>query len=252
MRDGLRGLETPIRGICIDLDGTLLDTAPDLAVASNAMLADLGRGQLPEARIAAFVGKGAEMLIQRCLTATGGGADDPGQLARARASWHAHYERVNGQYARLFPGVIEGLSGLKRLGIELACITNKPGAFVPTLLEQFGLAPALRFWIAGNTVATKKPEPGQLLEAARRFGLAPTEVAMLGDSLNDSQAARAAGMRVYLVPYGYNEGKPITSVDSDGVVDTIAALAATLARTPRALPTPSSPFTQLPTRCPPT
>lgn len=241
MDEGLRGLESPIRGICIDLDGTLLDTAPDLAAASNAMLADLGREPLPDARIATFVGKGAEVLIQRCLTASGGGVDDRALIARAREHWHAHYERVNGRHARLFPGVIEGLAGLDRLGIELACITNKPGAFVPALLEQFGLAPAMRFWIAGDTVATKKPEPGQLLEAARRFGLAPAEVAMLGDSLNDSLAARAAGMRVFLVPYGYNEGKPITSVDSDGIVDTIADLAAILARSPDALPTSMAP-----------
>ena len=241
MQEGLQGLQAPIRGICIDLDGALLDTAPDLAAATNAMLADLGREPLSEARIATFVGKGAEVLIQRCLTASGGGVDDRALIARAREHWHAHYERVNGRHARLFPGVIEGLAGLDRLGIELACITNKPGAFVPALLEQFGLAPAMRFWIAGDTVATKKPEPGQLLEAARRFGFAPTEVAMLGDSLNDSLAARAAGMRVYLVPYGYNEGEPITSVDSEGVVESIAALASVLARTPSALPTPPAP-----------
>lgn len=225
MTDEIRGLDTPIRGICIDLDGTLLDTAPDLAVASNAMLADLGREPLDLARIATFVGKGADVLIQRCLAATGGGADDPSRFATAREHWHRHYEEINGRHARLFPGVIDGLDELRRRGVELACITNKPGAFVPPLLEQFGLAPAFRFWIAGDTVATKKPEPGQLLEAARRFDLPPDAVAMLGDSLNDSLAARAAGMRVYLVPYGYNEGRPITTVDSDGVVPTIAALA---------------------------
>lgn len=242
MTEGLRGLDTPIRGLCIDLDGTLLDTAPDLAAASNAMLADLGREPLDLARVATFVGKGADVLIQRCLAATGGGAEDPSRFATAREHWHRHYEQINGRYARLFPGVSEGLADLRSRGVELACITNKPGAFVPPLLEQFGLAPAFRFWIAGDTVATKKPEPGQLLEAARRFGLAPGAVAMLGDSLNDSLAARAAGMRVYLVPYGYNEGRPITSVDSDGVVPTIAALAAVLppAASPDTPDTPSS------------
>lgn len=229
MSDGLRGLDTPIRGLCIDLDGTLLDTAPDLAVASNAMLAELGRDPLDVARVATFVGKGADVLIQRCLAATGGGADDAALFERARQAWHRHYDRINGEHARLFPGVIDGLAELDRLGIALACITNKPGAFVPALLEKFGLATTLRFWIAGDTVATKKPEPGQLLEAARRFGLAPAEVAMLGDSLNDSLAARAAGMRVYLVPYGYNEGLPITTVESDGVVATIAELATAVA-----------------------
>lgn len=232
MSTGLQRLERPIRGICIDLDGTLLDTAPDLAVASNAMLVDLARAPLDVTVVASFVGKGADVLIQRCLMATGGGADDATLFARARERWHEHYEQINGQHARLFPGVTEGLAALSAQGIALACITNKPGAFVPTLLEQFDLADAFQFWIAGDTVATKKPEPGQLLEAARRFGLAPADVAMVGDSANDSQAARAAGMRVYLLPYGYNEGNPITDVDSDGVVPTLLDLARVLAAAP--------------------
>ncbi len=232
MSTGLRGLERPILALCIDLDGTLLDTAPDLAAASNAMLIDLGRTPLDTARVASFVGKGAEVLIQRCLAATGGGSDDETLLQQARERWHLHYESINGRYARLFPGVLEGLAELSAAGIALACITNKPGAFVPALLDQFGLADAFRFWIAGDTVASKKPAPGQLLEAARRFEVAAADVAMLGDSANDSQAARAAGMRVYLLPYGYNEGNPITDVDSDGVVATIADLARALAQSP--------------------
>lgn len=235
----LRGFERPIRGLCIDLDGTLLDTAPDLAVASNEMLADLGRAPLDTARVASFVGKGADVLVRRCLAATGGGDDDAALLERARERWHARYERINGRHARLFPGVTEGLAELSGLGVALACITNKPGAFVPTLLDRFGLAAAFRFWIAGDTVATKKPHPGQLLEAARRFGLAPADVAMLGDSANDSLAARAAGMRVYLLPYGYNEGRPVTGVDSDGVVATIADFARALARSSAHSPTDS-------------
>ena len=239
----LRGLDRPVRGLCIDLDGTLLDTAPDLAAASNAMLVDLDRTPLDTTRVAAFVGKGADVLIQRCLAATGGGADDPVRFGQARERWHVHYAQINGRHARLFPGVGQGLAELSALGLELACITNKPGAFVPTLLDQFQLAGAFRFWIAGDTVATKKPHPGQLLEAARRFGLAPAEVAMLGDSANDSLAARAAGMRVYLLPYGYNEGRPITEVDSDGVVDSILDLARALAVAPAqsAVPRTSAP-----------
>lgn len=228
--DSLNGLDTAIRGICIDLDGTLLDTAPDLAAASNATLVDLGRPVLDAAKVASFVGKGADVLIRRCLDATGGGADDADLFARARERWHEHYEAVNGLHSCLFPGVSEGLVALSRAGVALACITNKPGVFVPPLLARFDLADRFAFWIAGDTVATRKPHPGQLLEAARRFDLAPAEVAMLGDSANDAQAARAAGMRVYLLPYGYNEGQPVSAVDSDGVVESIAAFAQALAR----------------------
>lgn len=239
----LRLPPSPIRAACIDLDGTLLDTAPDLAAAANAMLVEIGRPMLPEARVAAFVGKGADVLVRRCLVATGadggdrgavrGDGTDPGDVdpalfEDARTRWHAHYERINGRFSRLFPGVPEGVQALRDQGIALACITNKPGRFVPPLLERFGLDRAFAFWIAGDTLPVRKPDPGQLLEAARRFGFAPASVAMIGDSLNDAIAARAAAMPVYLVPYGYNEGRPVETVDCDGIVDSLAAFARAL------------------------
>ncbi len=233
----------PIRAACIDLDGTLLDTAPDLAAAANAMLAEIGRPTLAERRVATFVGKGADVLIRRCLVATHGGADcgqplqaldarlddvDPALFTDTRHRWHAHYEQINGRFSRLYPGVVEGIQGLREQGVPLACITNKPGRFVPPLLERFGLQAAFAFWVAGDTLPVRKPDPGQLLEAARRFGLPPAEVVMIGDSLNDAIAARAAAMPVYLVPYGYNEGRPVESVDCDGIVGSLAAFARAL------------------------
>lgn len=240
-------LGAAIRAVCIDLDGTLLDTAPDLAAAANAMLAEIGRPLLPDDRVASFVGKGADVLIRRCLLATDGAAPDgvaadaidarldevdPAVFGDARARWLRHYEQVNGRFSRLFPGVAEGIQGLREQGIALACITNKPGRFVAPLLERFGLLHAFAFWIAGDTLPVRKPDPGQLLEAARRFGLAPQAVAVIGDSLNDAIAARAAAMPVYLVPYGYNEGRAVETVDCDGIVASLAAFARALQPAP--------------------
>lgn len=232
----LRLPSAPIRAACIDLDGTLLDTAPDIAAAANAMLVELGRPTLTQAQVASFVGKGSDVLIRRCLAATapagaGESEADPARFADARARWQAHYDEINGRFSRIFPGVVEGIQGLREQGILLACITNKPGRFVPPLLEHFGLEQAFAFWIAGDTLPVRKPDPGQLLEAARRFGLEPRAVAMLGDSANDAIAARAAAMPVFLVPYGYNEGRPVEAVDCDGIVDSLAAFARALQST---------------------
>src|SRR5690606_37471272 len=134
----------PIRAVCIDLDGTLLDTIPDLTAAANAMLQDLGHPPLAQGRIREFVGKGADVLIARALHAVG--AADASSLpaegraeavvpTQARERFYANYRRLNGTAARLYDGVTEGVRGLRSLGLRLACVTNKPGEFIPALLD---------------------------------------------------------------------------------------------------------------------
>ncbi|MBA3478377.1 MAG: phosphoglycolate phosphatase [Lautropia sp.] len=214
-----------IEAACIDLDGTLLDTIPDLAAAANRMLTALDMPPLPEERIREFVGKGAEVLIQRTLVAAGvasvaGDADHE----QARVHFYDSYRRLNGTHATVYSGVIEGLEGLRALGLRLACVTNKPAEFIAPLLQRFRLADYFEFAIGGDTLAFKKPHPGQLLEACRRWALAPPQVLAVGDSLNDAQAARAAGMPVFLVPYGYNEGCSVHGADVDGIVSSLSEL----------------------------
>ncbi len=212
-----------IAAACIDLDGTLLDTIPDLAAAANAMLVDLGRDALPEASIRSFVGKGAEVLVRRTLAASGLRADDG--FPEARDRFFANYRALNGRHARAFDGVLEGLASLRRQQIALACVTNKPYEFVEPLLRQTALLDYFAFSIGGDSLPTKKPDPGQLLEACRRFGLAPAAVVAVGDSVNDALAARAAGMPIVLVPYGYNEGEPVDALPCDGIVGSLLELA---------------------------
>lgn len=214
-----------VDAVCIDLDGTLLDTIPDLAAAANAMLADLEIAPLPEEMIRRFVGKGVEVLIQRTLDAAGLPAL-PGEpdYEAARTRFYVSYRRLNGSRAGIYDGVREGLDGLRALGLKLACVTNKPTEFVGPLLQRFEIEACFDFAIGGDALPFKKPHPGQLLEACRRWGLAPARVLAVGDSSNDAQAARAAGMPVYLVPYGYNEGRSVYSADVDGIVSSLSEL----------------------------
>ena len=213
-----------IEAICIDLDGTLLDTIPDLAAAANAMLMDMGRQALPESLIRTFVGKGAEVLVRKTLTASTGEPSDV-DFRVGREHFYANYRRLNGLYAVPFEGVREGLASLRCQRIPLACVTNKPFEFIAPLMSRMGMLDVFEFCIGGDSLPVKKPDPGQLLEACRRFGAMPSAVAAVGDSVNDALAARAAGMPMYMVPYGYNEGEPVDSLPSNGIVGSLLELA---------------------------
>jgi phosphoglycolate phosphatase len=209
------------RAVIIDLDGTLLDTAADLAAATNRMLADLGREPLAEQTVAGYVGKGSEVLVHRVLSGSRDGRVDEALHARGLASFFRHYESENGRHARAYPGVREGLDAMRAKGLRLACVTNKPYAFTVPLLERCGMLGDFELVVGGDSLPRKKPDPLPMLHVARTFGLPPSQVVAIGDSLNDAEAARAAGMPVLLVPYGYNEGRDVRSLDTDGIVATL-------------------------------
>ena len=201
-----------LRATLIDLDGTLLDTAPDLAIAANAVRAQAGMHALPVARIAQFIGKGTDMLVHRALTDNLHGQVAPDVFAPARALFERQYREVNGVHSRAFPGVPEALVRLRAAGLLLACVTNKPREFTHALLERTGLLPALDAVAAGDEVARRKPHPDLLLLACTRLGVGPGEALLVGDSSNDAQAAHAAGCACVLVECGYNEGEPVRAL----------------------------------------
>ena len=217
------------RAVGIDLDGTLLDTVADIAAALDATLAELGRPPLPLDKVRTYIGKGVATLMQRALSDSPDGRVDDASAARAMASFLRHYERENGRSATLFPQVPEGLAAMRAKGLRLACVTNKPQAFAETLLERTGLAAHFEFTVGGGAVPRGKPDPMPLEYACARFGIAPAQMVMIGDSLNDALAARAAGMPVMIVPYGYNEGRPADSIDADAVVADLLDAAARIA-----------------------
>lgn len=219
---GFQSAPWPAQAALIDLDGTLLDTIADLAAAANAALADLGLAARPIELMSTYVGKGVEVLMHRALTGSLDGRAEPGQFEPAIESFHHHYDRINGLHATLYPGVIEGLEAMRDMGLKLACVTNKPQSFSDVLLERKGLAKYFQLVLGGDALPRKKPDPMPLLHACERLGVPVAETVMIGDSVNDALAGRAASMPVFIVPYGYNEGHDVRSLDVDAIVDSLA------------------------------
>jgi len=205
------------RGVLIDLDGTLLDTVPDLAAAVNAMRADFGRAPLPVDQVASYVGKGADVLVHRALTESlDGRAADP-DFRLGKDSFYAHYRRENGLKAVVFDGVREALALMRARGLALACVTNKPREFTHDLLARVGLDDFDAI-VSGDDTVEKKPHPAPMLRACELLKVAPRDAAMVGDSENDVLSARAAGCQVIVVETGYNEGRPVGELEADAIV----------------------------------
>jgi phosphoglycolate phosphatase len=214
-----------LRAAIVDLDGTLIDTLGDFAVAVSRMLEELRLPPIGRDVIERMVGKGSEHLVQSVLVHVGGAPD---QFSAAWASYQRHYVAVNGQHSAVYPGVVEGLTLLQARGMRLACLTNKPGNFAVPLLAAKGLDGFFSVVFGGDAFERKKPDPLPLRRTCEALHCLPAETLMVGDSSNDAAAARAAGCPVLLVTYGYNHGEPVRSVDADGFVDSLAELAALL------------------------
>ncbi len=207
-----------IRAALIDLDGTLLDTAPDLAAAANATLAELGMRRLDAGEVREFIGKGIAALVRRCLESAAGRAPDGRLYESALERFARHYERLNGCASSLYPGVEEGLAAMKARGLRLACVTNKASRFTDPLLASSRLAGYFDQVVTSDRAGQRKPDPGPFLFACRALGVAPPEAAVIGDSANDAVGGRRAGCRVLLVPYGYREGQDVRAIECDGIV----------------------------------
>ena len=214
-----------VAAVMLDLDGTLLDTVPDLAAAAGRMLAALGLPACTEEQIRSFVGKGIPNLVERCLHASAGAERAQGLQAEALALYQDYYFEESGRRSAVFPGVLEGLAQLRAMRLRLACVTNKAARYTLPLLEQKGLAPWFELVVSGDTLARKKPDPMQLLHICAAFALAPAQVLLIGDSVNDALAARAAGCPVVCVSYGYNEGGDVRDLDCDAIVDSLSEAA---------------------------
>ena len=212
----------PLEAAIIDLDGTLVDTLGDFTAALNEMLAALGQPAVDAAVVARFIGKGSEHLIQQTLAHVGAPA---GLYARAWEVYQQAYRGLNGRWARVYPGVEDGIRLLRDAGLRLACLTNKPGEFARDLLAAKGLASSFQAVFGGDAFERKKPDPLPLRKTCEALGAAPSRTLVIGDSRNDAAAARAAGCPVVLVTYGYNHGEPVRSVDADAWVDSLAQVA---------------------------
>lgn len=219
------GAKLGIKAVVIDLDGTLLDTADDLAYAANEMLRELELPQLSLAIIRTYIGNGVSRLVKRVLTQDLHAEPDLDLFGQALETFQKHYGANVSRNSRPFPGVMDGLQRFKAMGVHLACITNKAERFTVPLLRDTGLFDYFELILSGDSLPKRKPDPLPLLHACEHFGIAPSQLLLIGDSLNDTQAARAAGCPVFCVPYGYNRGEPVENLDLDAIVPSIAAAA---------------------------
>jgi len=214
-----------IAAVMLDLDGTLLDTIPDIAAAAERMLVTLGLPPCTQEQVRSFVGKGIPKLVERCLRASAGEVRAAALQAEALALFQDFYFEESGRRSAIYPGVLEGLAQFRAMGLRLACVTNKAARFTLPLLAQAGLAPWFELVVSGDTLAGKKPDPMQLEHICAEFGLAPAHALLIGDSSNDALAARAAGCPIVCVSYGYNEGEDVRNLDCDAIVDSVSEAA---------------------------
>jgi phosphoglycolate phosphatase len=219
-----------IAGVMIDLDGTLLDTAPDIAAAAERMLAALNLPPRSPEEIRGFIGSGIPKLVERCLH---GSAPDAGAAAtqtQALALFQNFYFEESGRRSAIYPGVLGGLERMRAMGLRLACVTNKSARYTVPLLRHKGLDAYFEMVVSGDTLERKKPDPMQLLHVCAEFALVPAAALLIGDSANDVLAARAAGCPVLCVPYGYGEGASVHELDCDAIVETLSEAADILLR----------------------
>ncbi len=216
----------PLAAVLFDLDGTLLDTAADITTALNRALGDFGWPAVAERDARRMIGRGSPMLVRRAAQALDRPMDAALQAAMVERFFH-HYAALEerGEYAaRPYPGAREALHGLHAAGLRIAVVTNKQHRFAQGLLRALDLSPWVDVLVGGDTCERRKPDPQPLLHACARLEVTVQRALMVGDSINDVQAARAAGMPVVCVPYGYNEGEDPRSLPCDAVIESLSAL----------------------------
>lgn len=209
-----------LRVVAVDLDGTLIDSQPDLAVAANVVLESLDLPALPPGRVGQFIGGGIEALVRRVLEERGQQATAR-QVRSALGQFQQHYRDNLFVHSRVFPGVIEGLDALRASGLSVCCITNKAAEFAQPLLAAARLDGCLDAVFCAAAPEQRKPGPWLLRYACRCFGITAQQLLMIGDSRNDIAAARAAGCRVAAVDYGYNQGRPIADDQPDWIISSL-------------------------------
>lgn len=210
----------PIAAVALDLDGTMLDTAGDIAAAVDVTLITLGYPVIGQEVIRGFIGQGVTHLLRAALTHAAQGTEpDPTVLTRAQAQFTLDYAADLHRTTRCYPGALEGMQALRAMGLPLACVTNKPGRFTDPLLAAMGMTSLFTLVVSGDTLPVKKPDPGQLLFAAKAMGLAPRDLLVVGDSMHDLRAARAAGCPIFCVRYGYTEDPAGLVAQADAGLD---------------------------------
>jgi phosphoglycolate phosphatase len=217
-----------VKAIAIDLDGTLLDTIPDLCGAVNLTLRELKLPELPLDLVKSFVGKGLMAHVGKSLRYVLERDPSEDELSQALTLYRKNYAEHIADATTIYPGVIAGLEAFRARGLKLSVVTNKWTSYSETLLKHFGLTSYFDHLVAGDTLTVGKPDPGMLFYSAGRMGVHPREMLMIGDSGNDSRAAQAAGSPVVLMTYGYSEGENLVDLRANAIVSTFTDIPALL------------------------
>ena len=209
------------RLIVFDLDGTLIDSAPDLVEAVNHALTELNKPTHSQASTQQWIGNGADVLVKRALLNNWHVGEIPDDFEVAFELYKTYYAEHDWVRSRLYDGVLETLQTLKNANFKLACITNKTARFTNPLMETAGLVPYFDFIASGDTFAEMKPNPLPLLETAKLFAIAPENAWMIGDSINDISAGKSAGFKTIAVSYGYAGQHSMADLNADYTIDSL-------------------------------
>lgn len=219
-----------LSAVLFDLDGTLLDTVADIALALNRVMLEHGGKPLEESQVRRMIGRGSPILIERAAAAQGLVIDGTTQAAMVERFFH-HYgelEELNEDKAQPYTGAADCLRLLHGAGLRTAVVTNKQHRFAVALLKRLGLSAWVDVVVGGDTCERRKPDPQPLLFSCESLHVPVPESLMVGDSVNDVQAAHAAGIPVICVTYGYNEGRDPRTLECDALLDSLAELPALL------------------------
>jgi len=214
-----------LKAVLFDLDGTLIDSLPDIAAAVNRLLVAEGREALPEPEVRLMIGNGADRLVERAFAARGG---LPAPLPQLLARFLAEYEPRAAEATRPFPGAAEVLETLERSGLKLAVCTNKPSGATTEVLAALGLARFFTAVVGGDETPALKPDPRHVQAVLDRLGVTAAEAVLVGDSINDIEAAHGAGLPVVAVSFGYTRVPP-RELGAEAVIDHFSELPAALA-----------------------
>jgi len=211
--------------IMIDVDGTLVDSVPDLAYCVDEMMVELDMEKRGEDKVRHWVGNGVSKLVERAITGELEGQLDKELFNKAYPIFLNYYAENTAKRTCLYEGVREGLDYLSLQSYHLGCVTNKATQFTHPLLKELGIIDYFKIVISGDTLAKKKPDPMPLLYGAEYFGVKPKGCLMIGDSVSDVKASRSAGFDIICMSYGYNHGNNIADEKPDLVIDSMTELA---------------------------
>lgn len=210
--------------IMIDVDGTLVDSVPDLAYCVDELMRAMNRAPWGETKVRHWVGNGVPKLVERSLTGELEASANKQDFDKAYPIFLQLYSVNTSVRSCLYSGVKEGLDYLKQQGYILGCVTNKAEQFTMPILKDLGIFDYFGLVVSGDTLAKKKPDPLPLLYSAEFFNIDPQDCLMIGDSISDVAASRAAGFEIICMSYGYNHGVDIQEANPDLVIDSMSEL----------------------------